>query len=291
MKKSMCLVMVICLVVSSVSVFAIDKDIKTTLTNKKISIEIGKKKSVKLKNVEKGVKWKITKGKKIISIERKGKYKNRIIIKGKKAGKAVIVAKYKKKTYRVKVVVNKKKGKKEINTKQQETTKMPEITSTEKATTPETSVAETSTEEATTEMIEHQIFAELQNNVIVQGKDLLTITYYVKEGNIGIPATYVYTSAPLMFQRYENGMWVDVPLTGEPFQSDYVWITPYEPEVVEVDLTKHYGELSEGRYRYTKRFVFNDGLYPDEWTPDEYINGDNVDGKEVTVEFDIVSDL
>lgn len=83
----------------------------------------------------------------------------------------------------------------------------------------------------------------------------------------------------------------NIPLIGASFKSDYIWITPNNVERIKVDLTKHYGYLFEGRNRYTRRFVWNDGLYPTEWTPNEYINWDNVKENEETVEFDIVNSL
>ena len=284
MKKVMCFIIAITIMVSSVSAFAVNRNNRPVLSSKKVTIKIGEKKSIKLENVKSKVKWKITTGKKIVSIQKKGKYKNKIVIMAKKEGKAVIKATYKKKVYKVKVTVTKKnitkepsnKLPKETTVKPQETTLTPEISSEE---------------ETTIERTEHEITAELEKNVIIQGKDLLKITYIVKEGINQIPACYVYTSAPLSFQRHENGRWVDVPVTGEPFKSDYIWISPSDDEVIMVDLAKHYGKLPAGRYRYTKRFVLNFGLYPVEWSPDEYVNGENVEGKKVSVEFDLVDDL
>lgn len=292
MKRIMCLFIALIVTVSSVSVFAANKNKKPVLSNRKVTIKSGEKKTVKLKNVKSKVKWKITTGKKLVSIQKKGKYKNKIIIKAKKAGKAVITATYKKKVYKVKVTVTKKKVTKEPSNKSpmETTVKLPETPTPTTETT--TSTPETTTkEEISTERTEHEITAELEKNVIIQGKDILTITYAVKEGTTPPPPTYVYTQAPLSFQRYENGTWIDIPVTGTPFESDYIWITPHNDEIVKVDLVKHYGKLPEGRYKYTKRFVFNDGLYPEEYSPEEYINGEGVPGIEVSVEFDIVNEL
>ena len=85
-------------------------------SKKKVTINLATKKTktIKLKVTKKfkkkfkwsgKVKWKITKGKKLISIKKKGKYKNKIKITGKKVGNAKIRAKYKGKKYTLKVKV------------------------------------------------------------------------------------------------------------------------------------------------------------------------------------------
>ena len=94
--------------ISEVPTYAATKKVK--LSKKKVRIKVGKKKTIKLKNVKKKVKWKVVKGKKVVSIKKKGKLKNKIVIKAKKAGKAVIKATYKKKKYKVKVTVKSNKG-------------------------------------------------------------------------------------------------------------------------------------------------------------------------------------
>ncbi|MFQ9514516.1 MAG: BspA family leucine-rich repeat surface protein [Eubacterium sp.] len=78
---------------------------KVKLSKKTVTINGGKSKSVKLKNVNKKVTWKVTKGKKNVTIKKSGKYKNKIKITGKKKGTATIKATYKKKTYKIKVTV------------------------------------------------------------------------------------------------------------------------------------------------------------------------------------------
>ena len=62
------------------------------LSNKKITIVVGKKRTVKLLNAKSKVKWKIVKGKKLISIKKSGKYNNKLVIKAKKSGKAQVCA-------------------------------------------------------------------------------------------------------------------------------------------------------------------------------------------------------
>ena len=80
---------------------------KTQLSKTSVTIYVGKTKTIKLKNVNKKVKWTV-KNKKIVKISKKsGKYKNKITIKGKKAGKTTITAKIGKKKYQYSVVVKK----------------------------------------------------------------------------------------------------------------------------------------------------------------------------------------
>ena len=136
------------------------KSQKVKLSKKNITVMIGKKKTVKLKKAKKKVKWKIVAGKKNISIKKKGKLKNKLIVKGKKVGKAKIKAICGKKKYTLKVVVKKKKIQKpttkpgeSVSTNNSEvpttTAKEPEVTTTEKA--PEVTTTAKEPEATTTE--------------------------------------------------------------------------------------------------------------------------------------------
>ena len=76
------------------------------LSTKKVSISVGQKKTIKLKNGKKAV-WFIMSGKKVVSLSM-----NKIssgVVKGKKAGKAVVLAKVGKKKLTCKVTVKAKK--------------------------------------------------------------------------------------------------------------------------------------------------------------------------------------
>ena len=59
--------------ISEVPTYAATKKVK--LSKKEVNLKVGKKKTVKLKNVSKKVKWKVVKGKKVVSIKKKGKLK------------------------------------------------------------------------------------------------------------------------------------------------------------------------------------------------------------------------
>lgn len=63
---------------------------KIVLSKNKITLKVGAKKKLSLKNAKKGVIWKIVSGKGKISIKKKNK--NTITIKGKKAGRAKVQA-------------------------------------------------------------------------------------------------------------------------------------------------------------------------------------------------------
>lgn len=125
-------------------VYAKTKEVQ--LSRKKVTVVQEKTKTIRLKNVWKKVSWKVIKGKKVVKIVKKsGKYKNTIKLKGLKEGKAVIRAKYGKKTYKVKITVKKsEKNSNEVvnpqetmvNPTPQETTTTPENPSVE-PTTPE----------------------------------------------------------------------------------------------------------------------------------------------------------
>lgn len=84
---------------------------KIRLNKKKATIYVGKKVTLKIIGTRKKVKWK-TKKKKIATVTKKG------VVKGKRAGKTVIVAKVSKKSYSCKVTVKKKTAPKPTGHKQ-----------------------------------------------------------------------------------------------------------------------------------------------------------------------------
>lgn len=76
------------------------------LSAKKISIKVGQKKTIKVKNTSKKAKWSVKAGKKVVTLSKKKK--NSVVVKGKKAGKATVLAKIGKKKLTCKVTVTKK---------------------------------------------------------------------------------------------------------------------------------------------------------------------------------------
>lgn len=77
------------------------------LSTKKISIQIGEKQTIKVKNASKKAKWSVKTGKKFITLSKKKK--KSVVVKGKKAGKASVLAKIGKKKLTCKVTVTKPK--------------------------------------------------------------------------------------------------------------------------------------------------------------------------------------
>lgn len=79
------------------------------LSATKISIKVGQKKTVKVKNASKKAKWSVKSGKKVVTLSKK---KNKsVVVKGKKAGKATVLAKIGTKKLTCKVIVAAKASK------------------------------------------------------------------------------------------------------------------------------------------------------------------------------------
>lgn len=76
------------------------------LSASKISIKVGQKKTIKVKNTSKKATWSVKKGKKVVTLSKKKK--KSVVVKGQKAGKATIQAKIGKKKLTCKVTVSKK---------------------------------------------------------------------------------------------------------------------------------------------------------------------------------------
>lgn len=119
----------------------------TKLSNSNVTLNVGKKKTIQLKNYDKKkikkAKWS-TSNKKVVSIKAS---KQKCTITAKKAGKATIKVKYNGKTYKCKVTV--KKTTKKKTTEKTTTEKTTTETTTEKSTTETTT--EKTTESPTTE--------------------------------------------------------------------------------------------------------------------------------------------
>ncbi len=102
------------------------------LSTKRISIKVGQKKTIKVKNTKKKAKWSVKSGKKNITLSKKKK--KSVVVKGKKAGKAVVVAKIGKKKLSCKVTVTKKK--KVSVTNEPKVTPTPPVTNSKVTPTP-----------------------------------------------------------------------------------------------------------------------------------------------------------
>lgn len=104
------------------------------LSAKKISIKVGQKKTIKVKNTSKKAKWSVKAGKKVVTLSKKKK--NSVVVKGKKAGKATVLAKIGKKKLTCKVTVTKKTDVKTTPTPPTKTDNGTSATPTASATAP-----------------------------------------------------------------------------------------------------------------------------------------------------------
>ena len=80
---------------------------KVSLSQSKVTVEVGKVKTIKVKNTKKNVSWEILSGKKNISV---AKNKNSIKITGKKKGKANLQAKIGDRKLTCRITVTEKSG-------------------------------------------------------------------------------------------------------------------------------------------------------------------------------------
>lgn len=108
MVKGLSLVLV-CALVAGITV-PVSAAKKMKLSSKKITIKVGQKKKLEVKNAAKKVKWSVKSGKKYISLS--GKKKTSVVVKAKKQGKAAVLAKIGKKKFTCQVTVKKADDKK-----------------------------------------------------------------------------------------------------------------------------------------------------------------------------------
>lgn len=154
-------ILIICMILSMMpisNVEAATKKNKTSLSSKSVTMTVGQKKTLKLKNYKKlskknikKVKWS-TSNKKVVTVKYSGKYRQEGKITAKKKGSAYIKVKYNGKTYSCKINVKAKKN--TSNTEEPTTTENNDVTTEEtKSTTEEqiTSTEQPTTEEPTTE--------------------------------------------------------------------------------------------------------------------------------------------
>lgn len=121
---------------------------KVSLSAKKITVEVGSKDTLKVKNTgKKKVKWTIKNGKKYISLSKKKK--TSVVVTGKKVGKAVVQAKVGNKKLTCKVTV--KKAKVKENTVQPSVTSAPPVSATQSPASTATSTPGTETTSPATE--------------------------------------------------------------------------------------------------------------------------------------------
>ena len=192
-KKGLAIILALVLTVSLVpdSVIPVNAATgKVKLNKKTVTVSVGKKKTIILKKVKHRVVWKIVYGKKNVSIKKKGKYKQKIVIKGRKVGNAKIKAIYGNKKFTLKVklkaneeTVNKSgEGSSVFTTKSVESSTV-EVTSkdkenqTEKENIPVTS--KENREEITTKEEDYPIVTEESESIIES--TIVPVTTEIKE--------------------------------------------------------------------------------------------------------------
>lgn len=244
MKKTMSVILLLvitisCCTFSDTGVNAVKRTKKISVSKKVVTMRVGKKVTVKLKNVNKKVTWSV-KNKKIAKIvHKKGKYKNVISIKGMKSGNTKIVAKYKNKKYTVKVKVISKKNKR--GTKNKEIKDVIEETTT--------------VEHETTAEVKDGIQLEVLNSPVRQSecdKLDIRITNYT---NKALMTTYQFGK----LEKEEDGEWINAA-SGSGGNIEIIsWLHYDTPMVFTIDFGKSgattwidlENKLSKGHYRYS----------------------------------------
>ena len=139
-KKYIAGILACALIAGSMSSMDVSAAKKISLSSKKITINKGGSKTIKVKNTKKKVKWKIVSGKANITLKKKGK--TAASIKGKKKGTAKVQAIVGKKKLTCKVTV--KEGKKEAPSSSEVPTLQP-ATTNQATTNPGTNAGVTTT--------------------------------------------------------------------------------------------------------------------------------------------------
>lgn len=221
---------------------ASEKGNSARLSNKKITIVVGKKRTVKLLNTKSKVKWKIVKGKKLISIKKSGKYNNKLVIKAKKSGKAQVCAYYKSKTFKTYLTIKNKKLSVQNNSKpdkvQETTTAKNEKVTTEQPTT----IAYKDKADITVSKVKNGISVTISNFT----KDQINFDYSF--GNL---------------EKYSDGKWVKAlpdnaqyinqePLITLSYGQSHTFSISFGSQDYE-SWVLFDGTLENGKYRYTHK--------------------------------------
>lgn len=93
------------LIVTMAFSFLVPASVKVDAAGKKVTVTVGKTVTIKIKKPSKKVKWSVNKPKIAQIVKKTGSKKSTAIIKGKKAGKAVVTAKIGKKKQKVTIIV------------------------------------------------------------------------------------------------------------------------------------------------------------------------------------------
>ncbi|MEI3295338.1 MAG: immunoglobulin-like domain-containing protein [Eubacterium ventriosum] len=218
------------------------------LSNKKITIVVGKKRTVKLLNAKSKVKWKIVKGKKLISIKKSGKYNNKLVIKAKKSGKAQVCAYYKSKTFKTYLTIKNKKLSDKNNSKPDAVQETTTVAKNEKVTT-----NQPATEQPTT--IAYKDKADIAISKVKSGVSV-TISNFTKD-----QINFDYSFGNL--EKYSDGKWVKAlpdnaqyinqePLITLSYGQSHTFSISFGSQDYE-SWVLFDGTLETGKYRYTHK--------------------------------------
>ena len=218
------------------------------LSNKKITIVVGKKRTVKLLNAKSKVKWKIVKGKKLISIKKSDKYNNKLVIKAKKSGKAQVCAYYKGKTFKANLKIKNKKLSVKNNSKPDAVKETTTVAKNEKVTT-----NQPATEQPTT--IAYKDKADIAISKVKSGISV-TISNFTKD-----QINFDYSFGNL--EKYSDGKWVKAlpdnaqyinqePLITLSYGQSYTFSISFGSQDYE-SWVLFDGTLETGKYRYTHK--------------------------------------
>lgn len=206
---------------------------RVTLSKKNVTLSVGKKAVVKLKNANMKVKWRV-KNKKIAKVvNKKGKYDNSITIKGIKKGRTTLIAKCKKKSYKIKIIVKKKT--------------MPKS---------QKSMVNTITTKKSEEKKSFIVAKEADYSTKTK---LLSITYLVEKANERFEPAFCPGESGILEIKTKEG-WESIPfLEGTSFAEYLIRFSKDGINIANINIGELYGDLVSGKYRYTIKFIVDSG--------------------------------
>ncbi len=156
---------------------------KTSIAKKKLTMTVGQKKTLKLKNNKKKVKWTVTSGKKNIKLS--SKKKTGVKITAKKVGKSKVQAKIGKKKYTCKITIKKAKVKLTAPPKPtQKPTPKPTTKPTPKPTPEPTPEQIVDGKKASQVTFMNDLISTLQKDAAIVEADLDSEQYTWKDGDL-----------------------------------------------------------------------------------------------------------
>ncbi|MBE5958235.1 MAG: hypothetical protein E7254_05145 [Lachnospiraceae bacterium] len=209
---------------------------KVSFSNKVISLNVGARKTIKLKGVNKKIKWKIKNTKIAKIVAKKGKFKNKITIEGLKKGSTKITAKYKSQKYTAKIkVLTAFKDEKEATT-------------TKSGTSPNAAGTNGNTNiTETTANVKDPLTMSVSGKVNKDdnGDYVLALNYTISEN--GGDGSYVFTPGlGIKLEKKVDNNWVDLPIRYGYFNQTLVYLSRSYSNTLPI----YSGEAYEGIAHY-----------------------------------------